>query len=113
MCSRVFDIYARQKIRRLDKGSYYSSALLAVKGLFQNIATSPWNELQPGLKLSPTVTNFKRLLSRKLLNEFTLSLSCVKLSSFLNYVMYTNIDWEKPREDEPISLHVCYYDLFN
>ena len=36
---------------------------------FQYQATSPWNELQPSLKLSPSVTVFKRLLRQKLLND--------------------------------------------
>ena len=36
---------------------------------FQYRATSLWNELQPSLKLSPTMTVFKRLLRQKLLND--------------------------------------------
>ena len=36
---------------------------------FQYRATSLWNELQPSLKLSPSVTVFKRLLRQKLLND--------------------------------------------
>ena len=36
---------------------------------FQYRATSLWNELQPELKLCPSVTDFKRLLRRKLLND--------------------------------------------
>ena len=36
---------------------------------FQYRATSLWNELQPALKLSPSVTAFKRLLRQKLLND--------------------------------------------
>ena len=36
---------------------------------FQYRATSLWNELQPALKLSPSVTEFKCLLRQKLLND--------------------------------------------
>ena len=36
---------------------------------FQYRATSLWNELQPALKLSSSVTEFKRLLRQKLLND--------------------------------------------
>ena len=36
---------------------------------FQYRATSLWNALQPALKLSPSVTAFKRLLRQKLLND--------------------------------------------
>ena len=36
---------------------------------FQYRATSLWNELQPSLKLSPSVTVFKRLLRQKLPND--------------------------------------------
>ena len=36
---------------------------------FQYRATSLWNKLQPALKLSPSVTTFKRLLRQKLLND--------------------------------------------
>ena len=32
-------------------------------------ATSLWNELQPALKVSPSVMNFKRLLRQKLFND--------------------------------------------
>ena len=37
---------------------------------FQYRATSLWNELQPVLKLSPSVTAFKRSLRQKLLNDY-------------------------------------------
>ena len=36
---------------------------------FQYRATSLWNELQPALKLSPSVTEFKCSLRQKLLND--------------------------------------------
>ena len=36
---------------------------------FQYRATSLWNELQPALKLSPSVTEFKCLFRQKLLND--------------------------------------------
>ena len=36
---------------------------------FQYRATSPWNELQPALKLSPSLTTFKPLLRQKLLYD--------------------------------------------
>ena len=39
------------------------------QGTFQYRATSLWNELPPALKLSPSVTAFKRLLRQKLLND--------------------------------------------
>jgi len=41
----------------------------SVQKTFQYRATSLWNELQPALKLSPSVTDFKRLLRRKNLND--------------------------------------------
>ena len=37
---------------------------------FQYRATSLWNELQPVLKLNPSVTAFKRSLRQKLLNDY-------------------------------------------
>ena len=37
---------------------------------FQYRATSLWNALQPALKLSPSVTVFKRLLRQKLFNDY-------------------------------------------
>ena len=37
---------------------------------FQYRASSLWNELQPALKLSPSVTEFKRLLRQKLFNDY-------------------------------------------
>jgi len=36
---------------------------------YQYRATSLWNELQPVLKLSPSMTDFKHLLRQKLLND--------------------------------------------
>ena len=37
---------------------------------FQYRATSLWNELQPALKLSPSVTEYKCLLRQKLFNDY-------------------------------------------
>ena len=39
---------------------------------FQYRATSLWNEFQPALKLSPSVTNFKRLLRQNLCIDYFL-----------------------------------------
>ena len=59
---------------------------------FHYRATSLWNELQPSLKLSPSVTVFKRLLGQKLVNgcfsqstSFSFFYHC--LAIVLSYVM--------------------------
>ena len=73
----------RRKVCRLYKNTRNSQLLdiplfrtASGQRTFQYRATSLWNELQPVLKLSPSVTAFKRLLRQKLLND------CLALLNF-------------------------------
>ena len=108
-----------RKVQELFKDLHRNSFHIFLRSFlftrtFQDCASQAplWNELQPALKLSESVTGFKRRLrwlpldvSFSLLYFLFLAFS-VCLCFFFNY--HCNIDFEMPCGDKPIK---CMYAL--